>query len=42
LQYQGILDKLEMNGWDNLSRRASLSAYERVMLLPKAIWLRGA
>lgn len=42
LQYQGILDKLEMNGWDNLSRRASLSTYERVMLLPKAIWLRGA
>ncbi len=42
LQYQGILDKLELNGWDNLSRRASLSTYERVMLLPKAIWLRGA
>ena len=41
LQYQGILDKLELNGWDNLSRRASLSTYERVMLLPKAIWLRG-
>ncbi len=42
LQYQGILDKLELNGWDNLSRRASLSGLERVMLLPKAIWLRGA
>ncbi|MBO1436276.1 phytoene/squalene synthase family protein [Meiothermus sp. CFH 77666] len=42
LQYQGILDKLELMGWDNLSRRASLSTYERVMLLPKAIWLRGA
>ncbi len=42
LQYQGILDKLELNGWDNLSRRASLSTYERVLLLPKAIWLRGA
>jgi len=41
LQYQGILDKLELNGWDNLSRRASLSTYERVLLLPKAIWLRG-
>lgn len=42
LQYQGILDKLEQGGWDNLSRRASLSGLERVMLLPKAIWLRGA
>jgi phytoene synthase len=42
LQYQGILDKLEQNGWDNLSRRASLSGLERVMLLPKAICLRGA
>ncbi len=42
LQYQGILDKLELMGWDNLSRRASLSTYERVLLLPKAIWLRGA
>ena len=41
LQYQGILDKLELIGWDNLSRRASLSTYERVKLLPKAIWLRG-
>lgn len=41
LQYQGILDKLELGGWDNLNSRASLSTYERVMLLPKAIWLRG-
>jgi len=41
LQYQGILDKLEVMGWDNLSHRASLSAYERFKLLPKAIWLRG-
>jgi 15-cis-phytoene synthase len=41
LQYQGILDKLELNGWDNLSRRAALSTYERVLLVPKAIWLRG-
>ncbi len=42
LQYQGILDKLELNGWDNLSRRAALSGLERVMLLPRALWLRGA
>ncbi len=41
LQYQGILDKLELHGWNNLTHRASLSTYERVMLLPKAIWLRG-
>jgi phytoene synthase len=42
LQYQCILDKLEQNGWNNLSRRASLSRLERVMLLPKVICLRGA
>lgn len=42
LQYQSILDKLEHNGWDNLSRRASLSPYERFKLLPKALWMRGA
>lgn len=41
LQYQGILDKLELIGWDNLRHRASLSTYERFKLLPKAIWLRG-
>lgn len=41
LQYQGILDKLELRGWDNLNSRASLSGLERVMLLPRAIWLRG-
>ncbi|WP_027891330.1 phytoene/squalene synthase family protein [Calidithermus chliarophilus] len=41
LQYQSILDKLEHNGWDNLSRRAALSPYERFKLLPKALWMRG-
>jgi 15-cis-phytoene synthase len=41
LQYQGILDKLELTGWDNLAHRASLSTYERMRLLPKALWLRG-
>jgi phytoene synthase len=41
LQYQGILDKLEHGGWDNLSRRASLSPLERFRLLPKALWMRG-
>jgi phytoene synthase len=42
LQYQGILDKLERGGWDNLSRRASLSPCERFRLLPRALWMRGA
>lgn len=41
LQYQGILDKLERGGWDNLSRRASLSPCERFRLLPRALWMRG-
>jgi phytoene synthase len=41
LQYQGILDKLELAQWDNLSRRASLSALERLRLLPRALWLRS-
>lgn len=41
LQYQGILDKLETAHWDNLSGRASLSALERVRLLPRALWLRS-
>jgi phytoene synthase len=41
LQYQGILDKLDMAQWDNLSQRASLSTLERVWLLPRALWLRS-
>lgn len=41
LQYEGILDKLERSGWNNLSSRASLKTYERLLLLPRAIWIRA-
>ncbi|PZA08820.1 MULTISPECIES: phytoene/squalene synthase family protein [unclassified Meiothermus] len=40
LQYEGILDKLERSGWNNLSGRASLRAYERLLLVPRALWMR--
>lgn len=36
-QYQGILDKLEQSGFDNLNRRAALRPHERLLLLPRAI-----
>lgn len=41
LQYEGILDKLERSGWNNLSSRASLKTYERLLLVPRAIWIRS-
>ncbi|ULR39933.1 phytoene/squalene synthase family protein [Thermus sp. NEB1569] len=42
LQYQGILDKLRLQGYDNLHRRAHLKPWERLWLLPKALWaVRG-
>lgn len=41
LQYEGILDKLERSGWNNLSSRASLKTYERLLLVPRAIWIRA-
>jgi len=37
LQYQGILDKLRLLGYDNLRHRAHLKAWERLLLLPKAL-----
>jgi phytoene synthase len=37
LQYQGILDKLRLQGYDNLRRRAHLKPWERLLLLPKAL-----
>jgi phytoene synthase len=40
LQYQGILDKLEAQGWDNLNRRVSLRTHERMALVPRALLLR--
>jgi phytoene synthase len=39
LQYQGILDKLRLSGYDNLGKRAHLKAWERLKLLPQALWM---
>ncbi|GAA6733041.1 phytoene/squalene synthase family protein [Thermus oshimai] len=39
LQYQGILDKLRLQGYDNLSQRAHLRPWERLRLFPKAFAL---
>lgn len=36
INYQGILGKLERNGYDNLNRRAHLKTLERVALVPVA------
>ncbi len=36
LQYQGILDKLRLQRYDNLRHRAHLKTWERLKLLPKA------
>ena len=38
LQYKGILDKLRSSNWDNLQNRAHLRIYERLLLLPKALY----
>lgn len=37
LQYQAILDKLRLSGYDNLHQRAHLEPWERLWLLPKAL-----
>jgi len=37
--YQGILDQIEKNDYDVFSRRASLSAIEKISRIP-ALWLR--
>jgi phytoene synthase len=39
LQYQSILDKLRLMGYDNLHQRAHLKGWERLRLLPRAFWL---
>jgi phytoene synthase len=39
LQYQAILDKLRLSGYDNLRRRAHLKPWERLKLLPRAYFL---
>lgn len=38
LNYEGILYKLRQNNYDNLTRRAHLKAYERLALIPKAVY----
>lgn len=37
LNYEGILDRLEVNGYDNLSRRAYLTPMQRLALIPHAV-----
>lgn len=39
LQYQAILDKLRLSGYDNLRRRAHLKPWERLGLIPRALWV---
>ncbi|BDG17497.1 phytoene synthase [Thermus scotoductus] len=36
LQYQGILDKLRLMGYENLGQRAHLKPWERLWLIPRA------
>jgi len=38
LNYEGILQKLRQNGFDNLTRRAYLRPVERLVLIPKAFY----
>lgn len=38
LNYEGILDKLRKNGYDNLTQRAYLRPAERLALIPKAVY----
>ena len=38
LNYEGILQKLRQNGFDNLTQRAYLRPVERLVLIPKAVY----
>ena len=41
--YEAILDSIENNGFDNFSRRASVSSTRKLLMLPGVLWsLRGA
>nr|WP_027481624.1 phytoene/squalene synthase family protein [Deinococcus pimensis] len=41
--YEGILTSLEENGWDNFTRRASVSGTRKLLMIPGVLWqLRGA
>ena len=37
LNYEGIVQKLRQNGYDNLNRRAFLRPHERLALIPRAV-----
>ena len=36
--YEGILDSLERNQFDNFSRRAQVSAARKLLMLPRVLW----
>jgi len=36
--YQGILDSIEANDYDVFNKRASLSAFEKVLRIPSLWW----
>ncbi len=36
--YEGILGKLERNGWDNFSRRAHVPNREKIIMIPRVWW----
>ena len=38
LNYEGILHKLRKNRYDNLTKRAHLKTYERIALIPRAVY----
>ncbi len=38
MNYEAILHKLRQNGYNNLTRRAYLRPYERIVLIPKAVY----
>jgi 15-cis-phytoene synthase len=38
LNYEGILYKLRQNSYDNLTKRAHLKSYERLVLIPRAVY----
>lgn len=38
LNYEGILNKLRRNGYDNLTQRAYLRPVERLVLIPRAVY----
>ena len=41
--YEGILTALEVNGCDNITRRASVSGTKKLLMIPGVLWsLRGA